>query len=63
MPRLPNNLRDRAIGMLHAGMLTEHVTRHVGCSSRAIRNLRTTGSTKELLRRGRPCVTTRGQDR
>ena len=37
MPRIPNNLRERAIGMFDAGMSTEHVARHVGCSSRAIR--------------------------
>ena len=59
MPRIHNNLRERAIGMLDA--------RHVGCSSRAIRNLRircrTTGSTNDLPRRGRPRVTMRGQDR
>ena len=59
MPRIPNNLCERAIGM--------HVARHVGCSSRAIRNLhirfRTTGSTNDLPRRGRPRVTTRGQGR
>ena len=66
MPRIPNNLRERAIGMLDAGMSTVHVARHVGCSSRAIRNLRirfrTTGSTNDLPRRGRPCVTTLSQD-
>ena len=67
MPRIPNNLRERAFGMLDAGMLTEHVARLVGCSSRAIQNLciifRTTGSTNDLPRRGRPRVTTLGQDR
>lgn len=67
MPRIPNNLRERAIGMLDAGMSTEDVARHVGSSSRAIRNLRvrfrTTGSTNDMPRRGRPRVTTRGQDR
>ena len=67
MPRLPNNLSERAIGMLDAGMSTEHVARIVECSSRAIRNLRirfrTTGSTNDLPRRGRPRVATRGQDR
>ena len=66
MPRIPNNLCERAIGMLDAGMSTEHVVRHVGCSSRAIRNfcirLRTTGSTNDLPRRGRPRFTTRGPD-
>ena len=29
MPRIPSNLRDRAISMLGAGMSTEHVARHV----------------------------------
>ena len=63
MPRIPNNLRERASGMLDAGMSTDHVARHVGCSSRAIRNLRvrfrTTGSTNDLPCRGHP----RGQHR
>ena len=67
MPRIPNNLRERATGMLDAGISTEHVARHVGCCSRAIRNIRirfrTTGSTNDLPRRGRPRVTTCGQDR
>ena len=53
MPRIPNNLRERAIGMLGAGISTEHVARNVGCSSRAIRNLRirsrTTGSTNDYI--------------
>ena len=62
MPKIPNNLRERAICMLDTGMSTEHVAWHVGCSSRAIRNL-TTGSTNDLPRRGRTRVTTRGQDR
>ena len=65
IPRIPNNLRERAIGMFGAGMSTEHVARHVGCSSRAIRNLRvrfrTPGSTNDLPRRGRPRVTTLSQ--
>ena len=39
MPRIHNNLRERAIGMLDAGKSTERAARHVGCSSRAIRNL------------------------
>ena len=60
MPRIPNNLREWAIGMLDAGMSTEYVARHVGCSSLVIRNLRirfrTTGSTNDLPRRGRPRV-------
>ena len=67
MPRKPNNLREQAIGMLDAGMSTEHVARHVGCSSRIIRNIRvrfrTKAGTNDLPHRGRPRVTTRGQDR
>ena len=39
MPRISNNLNERAIGMLDAGMSTEHVASHVGCSIRAIQNL------------------------
>ena len=62
MPRIPNNLHERASGMLDGGMSTEHVARHVGCSSRAIQNVcitfRTTGSTNDLPHSGRPC----GQD-
>ena len=67
MPRIPNNLRELAIGMLDAGMSTEDVARHVGSSSRAIRNLRarfrTTGRIGDFPRSGRPRVTTRSQDR
>ena len=40
MTRIPNDLRERAIGMLDTGMSIEHVARQFGCSSRAIRNLR-----------------------
>ena len=54
MPRIPNNLRERAIGILDV------------FSNRAIRNLRIrfrmTGSTNDLPRRGRPRVRTRGRD-
>ena len=28
MPKIPNNLRERAFGMLDAGLSTEHVARH-----------------------------------
>ena len=52
MPRIPNNLRKRVIGMLDADFSIEHIVRHVGCSSRAIWNLRIrlrmTGSTNDL---------------
>ena len=67
MPRIPNNLRQRAICMLDASMSTEHVSRHVGCSSWVIINLRirfqTTWSTNDMPRSGRPRITTRGQNR
>ena len=67
MPRIPPDLRERAIGMLNAGMATNEVARVVGSSSRAIRNLRqrfqVTGRTADLPRSGRPRVTTPGQDR
>ena len=67
MRRIPNNLRERAIGMFDAVVSTEHVARHVVCCSRTIRKLRisfrTTGNTNDFPRRGRPRVTTREQDR
>ena len=51
LPRIPNNLSEQAMAMLGAGMSTEHVARHVECSSRAKRNLRivfqATGSTND----------------
>ena len=66
LPRILNNLRERAIGMLDAITSTEHVAKHIMWSSRAIRNLRvrfrTTGNTNDLSRRGRLLLTTRGQD-
>ena len=66
--RLKHIIRTHAHTHTHdAGMSTGHVARYIGCSSRAIRNLRTrcgtTGSTNDLPRLGRPRVTTRGQDR
>ena len=66
MPRLPSERRERAIGMLHAGMTTEEVAEAMGCSSRTIRRLRekfrVTGRTADRPRSGRPRVTTRAQD-
>ena len=67
MSRIPQNLRERAIGMLNAGMTMNVVVMNIGCSTRAIRHLRqrfhATGRTKDRPRSGRPRVTTRGQDR
>ena len=67
MPRLPSEHRERAIGMLQAGMTSEQVAGVMGCSSRTIRRLRerfgATGRTADRPRSGRPRVTTPGQDR
>ena len=66
MPRILQNLRERAIGMLNVGMTMKAVAMNNGCSTRAIRHLRqrfqATGRTEDRPRRGRRCVTTRGQD-
>ena len=66
MPRIPQNLRERAIGMLNAGMAMNAVVMNIGCSTRAIRHLRqrfqATEHTKDRPHSGRPCVTTHGQD-
>ena len=67
MPRIPQNMRERAIGMMQAGKRTIDIARQLGTSARTIRRLRerfnTTGETKDRPRSGRPRVTTRGQDR
>lgn len=67
MPRIPKPLRERALGMLDAGMSAVDVAAAVGASAQAVRNLRRrfrqTGSTDDLPRSGRPRVTTRAQDR
>ena len=68
MPRIPQNLRERATGMLNAGMMMNAVTMtNTGCSTRAIRHLRqrfqATGRTEDRPCSGRSRVTTRCQDR
>ena len=67
MPRIPQNLRERAIGMLNADMVMNVVAMNIGCSSHAIRDIRlhfqAKARTKDRPRSGRPRVTTRGQDR
>ena len=40
MTRIRQNLRERAIGMLKAGMTMNAVAMNIGCSIRAIRHLR-----------------------
>jgi hypothetical protein len=39
MPRILQNLRERAIGILHAGMTTNDDAKNIGCSTSAIRQL------------------------
>ena len=67
MPRIPKHLRERAIGMLETGALTEEVFVQVGSSVQAVRSLRRrfvqTGSMQDLPCSGRPGVTTPAQDR
>ena len=40
MPRISQNLRERAIGMLYVGMTMNAVLMNIGCSTHAIRHLR-----------------------
>ena len=66
MPRIPQDLCKRAIGMLNAGMMMNAVAMNIGCSTRALRHCRqrfqATGRTEDRSQSGRPHVTTRGQD-
>ena len=54
MPRSPQDLRERAIGMFNAGMTMNAVAMNIGCSTRAIRHLRqrfqATGHTEDRPR-------------
>ena len=60
MPRIPQNLRERAFGMLNAGMTMNAVAMNIGSSTRAIRHLRQrfqpTGRTEDRPRRERPRI-------
>ena len=40
MPRISQNLRERAISMLNSGMTMNALAMVIGCSTRAIRYLR-----------------------
>jgi len=59
--------RNRALGMLEAGMAVTHVARNIGVSHCTISRLRTkfnaTGSFKDRPRTGRPRKTTANEDR
>ena len=67
MPRLSENQRNQAIGMLRAGALHIAVAQHFGCSRQAIHNLATryanTGSVRDRPRPGQRRVTSRRDDR
>ena len=67
MPRILQNLRERVIGMLNAGMTMNAVAINIGCSARATRHLRqrfqATGPTEDRSRSGSPHSTMRSQSR
>lgn len=67
MPRLPQNFREQAIGMLTAGRSQTQIARHFGVARSTICRLqhrfRQTGSTRDRPRPGAPRVTTPRQDR
>lgn len=67
MPRLTQQSRAIAIGLLEAGTPVKAVARRVGVTPKAIRKLvekfAMTGQVKDLPRSGRPRVTTGAEDR
>ena len=66
MPRILQNLRERAIGLLNAGMAMNAVAMNIGCSTRAVRLLmhfQATGPSEARSHSGRLRVATRRQDR
>ena len=67
MPRLSEDQRNQAIGMLRAGSTVNNVVHHFGCSRQAIHNLlnryNITGSVRDRARPGRACATTLRTDR
>lgn len=66
MPRLSEDQRNQAIGMLRAGVSVALVSRAFGCSRQTIFSLRNrylqTGRVQDRQRSGRPRVTTRRRD-
>ena len=67
MPRLSREERERAIGMLQAGLSARRVSRMFNCSHPTIIKLRdrfhASGTTSDRPRPGRPRVTTANEDR
>ena len=66
MPRLTENQRLRAVGMMETGMAQNEVARHFGVHRNTIsslwRRFQQNGNTRDLPRSGRPRVTSRQQD-
>jgi len=67
MPRLRKNDRERAVGMVQAGMTHQAVADHINVSiitiSRQMFRLRQTDRTNNRTRNGRARVTSQRQDR
>jgi len=67
MPRFCQNDRERAVGMVQAGMTHQAVANHFNVSRITISKLmirrRQTGRTNDIPRNGRPRVTSQRQDR
>ncbi|MES9901740.1 MAG: helix-turn-helix domain-containing protein [Sedimenticola sp.] len=67
MPRLSENERNQAIGMLAGGMSARTVARRFGCCRKTIDRLagryQATGAVHDRQRPGRPRVTTARADR
>ena len=66
MPRLNNDERNQAIGILNAGMSATVVSRYFGCNRKTIERLRrrfcVTGNVADRPRSGGPRVTTAADD-
>ena len=67
MPRLSNDKRNQAVGMLNAGISATVVSRHFGCTRKTIEHLRRrfrfTGNLADLPRSCRPRTTSATDDR
>ena len=66
MPRLSENQRNQAIGMLQAGAMVNDVAQHFGCSRQTMHNLNTrfaiTGSVSDHPCPGQRCVMSQQDD-
>ena len=67
MPRLSENQRNQAIGMLQAGAVVNGIAQHFGCSRQTIHNLNTrfviTSYVRDRPCPGQRCVTSQQDDR